>query len=66
MHLGDLNVMCHIGYIPFICFWTEPMTVEGDCLKLPHQFQKNNLLPYFEGSSLPSMVGLGSGRGLEW
>lgn len=31
-----------------------------------HQFQKNNLLPCFEGSSLPSMVGLGSGRGLEW
>lgn len=34
--------------------------------KQVHQFQKNNLLPYFEGSSLPSMAGLGSGRGLEW
>lgn len=34
--------------------------------KQVHQFQKNNLLPYLEGSSLPSMVGLGSGRGLEW
>lgn len=34
--------------------------------KRVHQFQKNNLLPYLEGSSLPSMAGLGSGRGLEW
>lgn len=34
--------------------------------KQVHQVQKNNLLPYFEGSSLPSMAGLGSGRGLEW
>lgn len=42
--------------------------MEGDLtfLVLPHQLQKNNLLPCLEGSSLPSMVGLGSGRGLEW
>lgn len=39
----------------------EPWTSKG-----LHQFQKNNLLPYLEGSSLPSMSGLGSGRGLEW
>lgn len=31
-----------------------------------HQVQKNNLLPCLAGSRLPSMVGLGSGRGLEW
>lgn len=32
----------------------------------PHQLQKDILLPCLEASSLPSMVGLGSGRGLEW
>ncbi|TNN71376.1 hypothetical protein EYF80_018454 [Liparis tanakae] len=35
-------------------------------LELPHQLQKNNLLPCLDGSSLPSMTGLASGRGLEW
>lgn len=48
---------------------TEPAERESSVDGEPgqvHQFQKNNLLPCFEGSSLPSMVGLGSGRGLEW
>lgn len=48
---------------------TEPLEPESSMDGEPkrvHQFQKNNLLPCFEGSSLPSMVGLGSGWGLEW
>lgn len=40
--------------------------LHGSEPKQVHQFQKNSLLPYLEGSSLPSMVGLGSGRGLDW
>lgn len=44
----------------------EPESSTDGGPKQVHQFQKNNLLPYLEGSSLPSMVGLGSGRGLEW